>query len=126
MHADMTKKDKDISSGIISHYFPTQFLSFLLFPSPPLQFLCLCVCVRVCVHEHLTDLTQSLSSLETQWSHLISHASDALMNQHTLCPSIASRGCGNIHWPAYFSQADFDMTENAAAYTFTYIYSPSN
>lgn len=47
--------------------------------------MCDFMCVRcVCVYENLTDLTQSLSSLETQWSHLISRASDALMNQHTL------------------------------------------
>lgn len=56
----------------------------------------------MCVHVDMTDLTQPLSSLETQWSHLISHASDALMNQHT--PACQQRGVVVKYTGMHFSQ----------------------
>lgn len=73
--------DRKLQRYFIRHYF------FFSFPPQVLSFFCnlyLYDFVCVCVYENLTDLTQSLSSIETQWSHLISHASDVLMNQHTL------------------------------------------
>lgn len=77
MHSNTIESYKDISSRIISYSYSPRALSLSL---------CRRVCARMCacIHMNLTDLTQSLNSLETQWSHLISHASDALMNQHTL------------------------------------------
>lgn len=97
MPANTIENYKDISSGIISYSFSS---TSPLFPS----FLChLYVWLCVWAHVNLTDLTQSLSSLETQWSHLISHASDALMNQHTL--ACQQRGVVVKYTGIHFSQS---------------------
>lgn len=108
MYASTIENYKDISSGIISYSFSS---TSPLYPSFCIicmcDYACACVffaCMRVCVcaHVNLTDLTQSLSSLETQWSHLISHASDALMNQHTL--ACQQRGVVVKYTAMHFSQ----------------------
>lgn len=101
MHACTMGNYKDISSGIISYLYSS---TSPLFPSFFVLFLCviMCVCVCACVRKNLTDLTQSLSCLETQWSHLISHASDALMNQHTL--ACQQRGVVVKYTGIHFSQ----------------------
>ena len=100
MHANAIENYTDISSGIISYSFFLHKLFF--FPSFYLFVRCVCACACACVHVNLTDLTQSLSSLETQWSHLISHASDALMNQHTL--ACQQRGVVVNYTGIHFSQ----------------------
>lgn len=56
-------------------------------------------CDRVCSCER--DRFNA-ASLETQWSHLISHASDALMNQHT--PACQQRGVVVKYTGVHFSQ----------------------
>lgn len=106
MHTDTIENYKDISSGIISYSStpPTRVFSF----PPFLSFIC--VILYVCAQKNVTDLTQSLSSLETQWSHLISHASDALMNQHMLaCQHQA--GVAEKYTSRHFSQTGIKINK---------------
>lgn len=97
MPAYATNNYNDNCSSIISHSSSSTRAPLPLFFFN-LQF----ECVIVCVHVNMTDLTQPLSSLETQWSHLISHASDALMNQHT--PACQQRGVVVKYTGMHFSQ----------------------